>query len=312
MPSSKQSALVLVVDDVAETLSFLNDSLEESGFDVLVAQTGQKALEICQKTFPEIILLDAVMPGMDGFEVCRQLKANLDTRHIPVIFMTGLTESEHVVAGFDAGGVDYVTKPLRVAEIVARINAHVRNSRRMSQTQGAFDAFGQAALAVLPATDRVVWQTPLAKELLGRYFDLTEDAGSVPAITAWVTTLAERTRKAVQPLVVERAFGKLIFTPADIGSDEQWLFLLREESEGAQVEALKLLFNLTQREAEVLHWIILGKTDKTIAQIFGSSPRTVNKHVEHILVKLGVETRTAAAGVAVKRLGSRRSPSGGD
>lgn len=300
MIEEKNNALVLVVDDIAETLTFLHDSLEECGFDVLIAGSGEKALDIASKAFPEIVLLDALMPGMNGFEVCRKLKQNVETQHIPVIFMTGLTESEHIVEAFEAGGDDYVTKPVRMPEVIVRLNAHLMTARRMSQTQGAFDAFGQGAIAVLPQSAIVVWRTPLAQDLIAKYF--LGDGDFQREVDAWTKSLAGRGKKSLGPLMIERPFGKLLFTPADVGNTEQWLILIREESEGAQIEALRALFSLTKREAEVLHWIILGKTDKAIAQIFGSSPRTVNKHVEHILEKLEVETRTAAAGKAMKRL----------
>ena len=104
---------VLIVDDVPENLSMLHDALDESGYAVLVATDGESALQSARRSMPSIILLDALMPGMDGFEVCRRLKADLATQHIPVVFMTGLTDSEHVVSAFEAGGSDYVAKPAR-------------------------------------------------------------------------------------------------------------------------------------------------------------------------------------------------------
>jgi len=308
MPDEQQNAVVLIVDDIPDTLALLHDSLVESGYTVLVANNGQKALQISQKVSPDIILLDAVMPEMDGFEVCRALKNDLNTRHIPVIFMTGLTESEHVVAGFSAGGIDYVTKPLSPVEVLARLNTHLRNSRVLNQTQGALDAFGQAAIAVLPETGKIIWQTPLARELLDKYMKESEQSmsGLPDVFVDWVSQLHLGGDKRLRPLTVHCSSGKLIFSPADIQNDEQWLIILREESETAQIEALKAIFNLTKRESEVLHWIMLGKTDKSISEILGTSPRTVNKHTEHIFEKLGVETRTSAATVAANKLRSLR------
>jgi DNA-binding CsgD family transcriptional regulator len=122
----------------------------------------------------------------------------------------------------------------------------------------------------------------------------------------WVAQLHLGGEKRLRPLIVQSPTGKLIFNPADIHNDEQWLIILREESETAQIEALKAIFNLTNRESEVLHWIIMGKTDKSISEILGPSPRTINKHIEHIFIKLGVETRTAAASLASNKLHSIR------
>jgi DNA-binding NarL/FixJ family response regulator len=295
------SGLVLVVDDFPDTLALLHDALIESGFSVLVANNGPSALKICNEAKPDVVLLDAVMPDMDGFEVCKALKAEPETRGIPVIFMTGLTEPEHVVAGFNAGGIDYVTKPLIPVEVIARLNTHMKTSRLMSHTQGAFDAFGQAALALLPGTDRIIWQTALAKKLMQDYFpDGHSYEGS--KFSEWIAELDEKQPKQRSSLVIEKNASKLVLTAADIQSDEQWLILLQEESEKAQIEKLRATFNLTKRESEVLHWVIMGKTDKTIAQILGSSPRTVNKHLEHVYIKLGVETRTAAASIAINKL----------
>lgn len=306
MPDKQLDAVVLVVDDTPDTLALLHDALVESGYTVLVADNGKSALQISLEASPDIVLLDALMPGMDGFEVCKKLKHNLITRHIPVIFMTGLTESEHVVAGFTAGGIDYVTKPLSPIEVIARINTHLKNSRMIDQTQSALDAFGQAAIAVLPETGKIIWQTPLARQLLEKYMVnenelLIEDTPE--ALKHWLMQLHQGGEQRLRRYIVHKPTGRLIFSPADLHS-EQWMILLHEESETAQIEALRAVFNLTNRESEVLHWVILGKTDKSIGEILGTSPRTVNKHMEHVFTKLGVETRTAAASLAVNKLRS--------
>ncbi|MDP1898089.1 MAG: response regulator, partial [Sulfurimicrobium sp.] len=96
------SDIVLIVDDVPENLSLLHDALDEAGYTVLVATNGESALQRARQSRPDVMLLDAMMPGMDGFQVARAMKADFATQHIPVIFMTGLTETEHVVAAFAA------------------------------------------------------------------------------------------------------------------------------------------------------------------------------------------------------------------
>jgi DNA-binding CsgD family transcriptional regulator len=101
---------------------------------------------------------------------------------------------------------------------------------------------------------------------------------------------------------VQRGATRLVFHKVDLGDNEQWMVMLREESDAAQVQALTALFKLTQRESEVLHWVIKGKTNRDIGEILGTSPRTVNKHLEHVFVKLGVETRTAAASLAMNKM----------
>jgi len=291
------SQVVLIVDDVPQNLAVLHDALDESGYTVLVAHNGATALERARQVVPDVILLDAVMPGMDGFEVCRRLRADSATRTIPIIFMTGLTETEHVVAAFDAGGTDYVTKPVRQSEVLARIAAHVNTARLMHEARSALDAFGNAVLAATPHDGRIVWQTPLARQWMHQYFGGDTDAATPPPLAAWLAAGAD-----ASPLTVIRDAARLTFTAADVRDGEQWMIVLREESDTARVQALTALFRLTQREAEVLHWVIQGKTNRDIGAILGMSPRTVNKHLEHVFEKLGVETRTAAATLATNRM----------
>jgi len=290
--------VVLIVDDVPENLAVLHDALDESGYTVLVANNGAAALERARQALPGVILLDALMPGMDGFEVCRRLREDIATRAIPVIFMTGLTESEHVVAAFAAGGTDYVTKPVRQSEVLARIGAHLQTARLMNQARSALDAFGNAVLAVTPQDGRIVWQTPLARQWMRQYFGDDAEAATPAPLAGWLATL----ESAAQPLTIIRGTARLSLTAADLRSSEQWMIVLREESDTARVQALMALFRLTQRESEVLHWVIQGKTNRDIGDILGMSPRTVNKHLEHVFEKLGVETRTAAATLATNKM----------
>ena len=125
-PISKQ--IILIVDDKTANLGVLFDFLAESGFKVLVAQSGESALKKVLHTLPDIILLDVLMPGIDGFETCRRLKANESTKDIPVIFMTALSDTVDKVTGLNLGAVDYITKPFQHEEVLARINTHIRLS----------------------------------------------------------------------------------------------------------------------------------------------------------------------------------------
>mgnify|MGYP005992167037 CR=1 FL=1 len=308
--TGKQSLLVLIVDDVPDNLAVLHDALDESGYTVLVANCGETALEIAAEAEPDVILLDAIMPEMDGFEVCKALKASNKTSHIPVIFMTGLTETEHVVAAFQAGGADYVTKPIRVNEVLVRMSSHLQTSREVRQARSALDAFGQAAIAITPQDGKIIWQTPLARDWMKAYFldgiGLTEvrDILTPHEVLSWITKAYQEdvSGQTLEPLIIIQSAKRLTLSPADLTSDEQWMIVLREESDVAQIEALMHLFKLTKRESEVLYWTIKGKTSRDIGDILGSSPRTVNKHLEHVFVKLGVETRTAAASLAASKL----------
>ncbi|NMZ43417.1 response regulator [Pseudomonas oryzihabitans] len=214
MTAALPPSVVLIVDDTPDNLALLSDALDASGYMVLVALDGASALERMQRRRPDVVLLDAMMPGLDGFETCRRIKAQAELADIPVLFMTALTETEHVVEAFAAGGIDYVTKPLKTDEVLARVAAHLRTAREL-----------QAARS-LPAS------RPHARTAL-------------------------------------------------------------------DLAPLSSRYQLTGREVEVLHWVACGKTNRDIGDILGLSPRTVNKHLEHVYVKLGVETRTATATLAI-------------
>ncbi|MBA5640393.1 hybrid sensor histidine kinase/response regulator [Duganella sp. LX20W] len=116
---------ILIVDDSLSYLGALLDRLERHGFLVVLAQTAAEGLMRAEFAEPDLILLDVVMPGIDGFEACRRLKAGKATKDIPVIFMTGVTDPKQKVTGFDVGGVDYITKPFQIEEVLARINTHL-------------------------------------------------------------------------------------------------------------------------------------------------------------------------------------------
>jgi len=131
---------VLIIDDTPANIGVLADYLADYGLDVLVAQDGMSGLEKAEGIIPDIILLDVMMPGIDGFETCQLLKANVLTAEIPVIFMTALSEPEHKVKAFAAGAVDYVTKPLHQEEVLARVNAHLQISAQAQLLQAQAEA----------------------------------------------------------------------------------------------------------------------------------------------------------------------------
>lgn len=121
-----KSVTILIVDDDFTNLAIITQYLQNAGFRVLIARNGQAGLTRAQHVKPDIILMDVMMPDINGFEVCRRLKEIETTQHIPVIFMTALTRVEDKIKGFDAGGVDYVTKPLQQEEVIVRVITHLR------------------------------------------------------------------------------------------------------------------------------------------------------------------------------------------
>ncbi|MCO5732085.1 response regulator transcription factor [Rhizobium sp. SSA_523] len=294
---AKPRDIVLLVDDSPEALGFLTETLEASGLSVLIATSGQSALNIIDRITPDLILLDAVMPAMDGFETCRRLKANPAVSQVPVIFMTGLTETAHVVHALESGGVDYLTKPINIDELRARIRVHLSNARSTQSARVALDAAGRHLLAVR-GSGALQWSTPQATRLIHSAVGAEDALDQVSRqIAAW---MAERdrpnfSRDAAFAFTRDGVQAALQFSYLGaIGADE---YLFRVTAAGARAgdAALREHFSLTARESEVLLWIAKGKSNKDIGDILGLSSRTVNKHLEQIYVKLGVENRASAA-----------------
>src|SRR6266513_4948338 len=162
---TKKRDVALIVDDSPETLRLLTDALDCAGMTVMVALDGASAMRIVDQITPDIVLLDAVMPGLDGFETCKRLKRDAGLDHVPIIFMTGLAETEHIVRGLEAGGVDYVTKTIAVEEMLARIRVHLANARLTQSARAALDVSGRYLLAV-NSVGKIMWATQQAQRLL--------------------------------------------------------------------------------------------------------------------------------------------------
>lgn len=295
----KKRDVALVVDDSPETLRLLTDALDGAGMTVMVALDGTAAMRIVDQITPDIVLLDAVMPGMDGFETCRRLKRDAGLSNVPVIFMTGLAETEHIVRGLEAGGVDYVTKPIVIEEMLARIRVHLANARLTQSAHAALDVSGRFLLAV-NRQGRIMWSTPQAQKLL---------ADSLNAASSEALTLPEPLLLWLEQVQKGRSGTKAqaasfpdhpelkLYYMGNAGPNEFLLRLAKDTAANLPAEFSTEL-GLTTREGEVLSWLSKGKTNRDIAQILGLSPRTVDKHLEQIYAKLGVENRTAAAAIA--------------
>ncbi|EON16796.1 two-component system response regulator [Cupriavidus necator] len=277
---------VLVVDDDADACGFLTRALGGEAMLVHTAANGNAALDALTSFAPDAVLLDVDMPGMDGFAACTAL---LD-RHadLPVIFMTGLGDTGHIVRGFEVGACDYVTKPVAIAEVVARVRSHAGKARLARSAREA--VFGSTVPMLAAGIDgRLLWINGSASALL--------------QAQGWPVAIAG----AVLPPALRDAVFRLC-SEAETGADS--LHLRRLTGEAGDVVVVELSCSglapagpaLTLREAEVMAWVARGKTNRDIADILGMSPRTVNKHLEHIYEKLGVETRTAAVAATRRNL----------
>lgn len=300
----RRSDTVLIVDDEPNSLRMLTNALESADISVLVATSGAAALDLLGHVTPDLILMDAVMPGMDGFETTVQIKKSAALAHIPVIFMTGLTESEHVVEAFEVGGVDYVRKPVVLRELLARVRVHMAQGRAVHASAMSLDATGRLVVAT-DLHGNLLWSTPLAERVI---------AGLDPAWSREDTVLPDRLRQAVERLLahrsqggasirLDRPEGALELVVVAQYRDNEVLIRLNELNPERDASKLQQWLNLTQREAEVLLWVSYGKASGDISEVLNISPRTVQKHLERIFDKLGVETRAAAAAIAIKVIG---------
>ncbi len=323
-PDVLENSLALVVDDHPDSIQFLLDALESVGMRVLVATSGNQALQQIEHLIPDVILLDAIMPGLDGFETCRSLKKGL-AAEVPVIFMTGLGEVEHIVKGLEVGGVDYLTKPINTEELIARIRTHLNRARQAKGVRDALDVSGRTMLAT-DIDGNVNWATPQAEKILLKLSPAPPLATQrpythetsvpthnilklPPSVFQWLNQPPKpKTDKSIHQdhLTLSLNHLKIRFRVLSRVSDNEILLVIQEvQSETVErngIAKLQSRLNLTSREAEVLYWLCMGKANRDIADILGISYRTVDKHLEHLFVKINVESRASAVASSVRIL----------
>ena len=299
---------LLLVDDLPANLGVLLDFLARAGYRVLVATSGERALEQLAHVQPDLILLDLNMPGLNGYETCRRLKADARWRAVPVLMLTALNEVADKVRGFEAGAVDFITKPLEPDEVLARVRTHlqIRSLQRTLEEKNALlheiSALLQQSLpravALARPGGKLAFCTRRARVLFDRYFPEPSPPDRLPeAVGRWLAQDPDAPWRTAGPdggsyLEIRRVH--------EAGQTADGLLMLLLGENAAAVEAVPsptslLVLGLTLREAQALYWITYGKTTAEIAEIFGTSPGTVKKQVQAVLEKLGVETRLAAA-----------------
>jgi len=294
------AALILIVDDDADTRDMLRAAIAGAEMQPILAQDGAAALDLLRETAPDLILLDAVMPDPDGFVTCARIKTIPEVSHIPVMFMTGLTDTEHVVRALTGGCVDYVTKPVNLDELIARIHVHLGNARL---TRSALNALDTAGRRLIAADDAGVirWMTPEASRALAE-LGAADDMGLPPVLVR----LVQEARRAPDGDVPKTALNlggfRLMISYLGEASVGEHLFRVAPNIEGMEASILQNALALTPREADVLLWIARGKSNRDASEILNISARTVNKHLEQVFIKLGVENRAAAAAIATRAL----------
>ncbi len=195
MPAaSSRAEKILLVDDVPVNLAVLTAALEPEGYEIFAAPNGTTALKVAAKAKPDLILLDIMMPELDGFETCRRLKQNDVTRDIPVIFITARNEMESVVAGFRAGGVDYVVKPFQADEVLSRVKTHLRLNRL---TRELLDK-NHALEAEIKRREQAETELRQADDKLAAFSDLEAARGNIGGLighSAQLRKIVEEIRK---------------------------------------------------------------------------------------------------------------------
>ncbi len=304
---------LLIVDDVPANLSVLIDTASAHGHRVYLAENGERALALAQRVRPDLILLDVCMPGLSGFDTCRRLKADGALAAIPVIFLTALDDLVDKIEGLEAGAVDYITKPLQPAEVMARVQVHLelrrlrdelaeRNAtleteiaRRIEAERALRQSLDRAVL-VSTTEGQILFCTQRAAQLLRECFGVDAEAELPPPLRFVLEPTSDPT-----PTEVTVTGGRLrVRRMAEVGEAE-CITLLLEEILTTGPGTLERL-GLTPREAEVLYWIAQGKTNPEVAMILANTTGTVKKQVRSILEKLGLETRVAAALLAQEHL----------
>ncbi len=297
---------LLIVDDIPANLSMLIDAASAAGYRVLLAESGERALKLAARTRPDLVLLDVMMPGLDGYATCRRLKADPALRDVPVIFLSALDDATDKIAGLEAGGLDYVAKPLDPAEVLARIRVHLE-LRDLRQQLAARNVELEAANAQLEETERhlrqsldravlvasldgqILFSTLRATRMLLEHFGVADATTLPPVLLACIRSPAREAACEIpsrRPGLRARCF-------AEVGEAECATLLLEEA--GASTAARLEKLGLTPREAEVLFWIAEGKSNPEIALILANTAGTVKKQVQSILEKLSLENRLIAA-----------------
>jgi len=297
------SDTILVVDDEPDALRMLTSVLERAEMSVLVATSGEAALELLGNIVPDLILMDAVMPGLDGFETTQKIKARPATANIPVIFMTGLTQSEHVVEAFEVGGVDYVRKPVDLNELLARVRVHMAQGRAVQASITSLDATDRLILAT-DARGNLLWCTPRAEQAISRIAPSwrREDPQLPADMRSQIERLLAMSVAAGASVRVKQngGDGELELMVVAHYREDEVLIRINELNPNEDLARLQDRLPLTNREAQVLLWVSYGKPNRVISDVLQISPRTVTKHLERIFDKIGVETRSAAAAVAIR------------
>ena len=307
---------ILIIDDNLTNLKAAMRYLEAYSFDILIARDGFKGIKSAELSKPDLILLDVTMPGFDGFETCRRLKANPTTKHIPVIFMTAATETAAKVQGLEIGAVDYITKPFEAAELLARVNTHLA----LHDLQERLELLVQERTAALEAeiaqrqqqqTEKEqLWQTihqqneqfhNLTRAFLEsqtqrqRHLDQTLHQHFSDNIQL-LTHLLNHTQQALPDANTHAKRQHLATQLAQMENithhlqqhTQEMMSTLKQDNDERDALLQNPLIHLSNREQQVIQLLVAGKATKEVAELLGVASGTVSTYRRRIMEKLNV------------------------
>ena len=262
-----QDAVIMIIDDSPDSLKLLSEILLVQGFQVRQALSGRVALSVIQQQPPDLIILDIRMPEMDGFEVCRQLKTNEKTRSIPVIFISGLEQTDDKIKAFEVGGLDYITKPFEPTEVMVRVKRHLELSRMQQNLEDM----------VQQRTIKLEESNTAMKVLLEHR--RSEQGKFEENVVSHISTLISPYVKRMQE--------------SDLDSRQTALMdvielNLNEVTANFSGKLYSRALGLTRREMEVASLIKIGKTNQEMAVILSVSGHAVSFHRQNLRKKLGL------------------------
>ncbi len=327
----KPSAVILIVDDTPANLSILFDLLDNTDYKVLIAEDGQSALELSENQSPDLILLDILMPGMDGFATCKALKENNNTRDIPVIFMSALSETEKKLNGFQLGAVDYITKPFQNEEVLARIRTHLHiqqlqqqlqeSEQRLSQiisstkdaivtvdAEGNIVMFNTAAEHIFICRSEYILGKPLKPfltESLSDLFEQYQHPTSKPSSAIWIPEGHRAIRRNGESFAIEATLSFV-----KLAGQSLYTFILRDidarQKTAAENQKLRNINQYLQQEVQSTSSMegLIGSSQGLLEVM--NSVRQVAETDASILVTGETGTGKEVVVQAIHRLSSRQ------
>jgi DNA-binding response OmpR family regulator/DNA-binding CsgD family transcriptional regulator len=273
----KDGTSILIVDDVSANVDMLRKILEAEGYSISMAPNGEVALDRAAKIKPDLILMDVMMPGIDRFETCRKLKEDSVLKNTPILFVTGKTETEDIVEGFRAGGADYITKPFRSEEVIARVGTHLRLRGSIEK----LEKFNQHLEELVAARTHELQKKNLALSEILSQIELERKQ-----IKDAVRTNSD---KLILPII-----KKLRNKGGDKNS--QYYDILEKSVKELTLEfGNKIsdnLFQMSSREIEICNLIKNGFEGKEMSRFLDISYKTVETHRRNIRRKLGIVNKS--------------------